>query len=143
MKNHLFTVAITLFLTTVTLAQECSPSTDTLAALKHTVHSIVKGGEVAGYDIKRFWRSGDMVAVAILQTLSDSEMATPDTARQVLSILREAFGCPSTCIADKAERVPRVTILLLDHLQDSSGGTLRSEVTETKKYILEQTSKAE
>lgn len=143
MKNRRFVVALTLLLATVALAQECPPGTDSLAALKQTVHAIVKEGGIDGWDMKRWRRSGDMTAVAILQTFSDSEMAVSGTARQVLWILREAFGCPSTCVADKAERAPRVTVLLLDHLQNSSDAALRSEVAATREYVLEQTRKLE
>jgi hypothetical protein len=87
-------------------------------------------------------RSGDLVAVAILQTLSDKQMASPEILKMVLVILRDAFGCPNRCVATTSDRQPRVTSLLLDHLYESSIGKLRDD-DETKRLVTKQTVGAE
>jgi len=56
---------------------------------------------------KTFNRSGDLLSVAILQALNDSEMASPETLKQVLFILREAFARPNRCVSVIGDRQPK------------------------------------
>jgi hypothetical protein len=49
----------------------------------------------------------------------------------------EAFACPSRCDTAPSDRQPRITLLLLEHLQNKSSGKMRSEIEETKGFILE------
>jgi hypothetical protein len=67
----------------------------------------------SGWDETTFNRSGDLVAVAVLKTLDDSEMATPESAKFVLLIIRMAFECPQSCVKVADDRRPRMTLLLL------------------------------
>ena len=80
-----------------------------------------------------------MAAVVILKSLSDAEITAPDTTPEVLRILRQAFGCPSRCVVNIKDRQPQVTMLLLEHLHNTSDVKLRSEIAETKKFIMGQT----
>ena len=70
-------------------------------------------------------------------------MAEPGTTKDVLVILWAAFGCPQHCVKNVDNRRPRVTLLLLEHLRQISGGKMDADIDRTKKLILEQTSKAD
>jgi hypothetical protein len=59
-----------------------------------------------GWDEKTFNRPGDLVSVAILATLNDSEMTSPETVRDVLTILRAAFACPRRRVIAIGDREP-------------------------------------
>jgi len=96
----------------------------------------------SGWDEKSFNRFGDMVSVAILQSLDDAGMTSPQTLRDVLMIIRFAFACPSTCIVVADDRKPRVTLLLLERLQKHTRGHNRSDVDDTKKFVLKQAATA-
>jgi hypothetical protein len=91
------------------------------------------------WEEKKFARFGDMVAVAVLQAVDDSEMAEPGKAKDVLIILWAAFGCPERCVKNVDDRRPRVTLLLLEHLRQINGGRMDADIDRTKKLILEQT----
>jgi hypothetical protein len=82
-----------------------------------------------GWDDKAFSRSGDLVVVAILETLDDGEMASPEGAKNLLVILHEAFGCPQRCVKAVNERRPRVTLQLLKHLREITGGNVNRRLT--------------
>ena len=106
--------------------------------VKDAVRRVTGTGTYTGWDDKAFSRYGDLVAVAILETLEDSEMASPEGAKSVLIILYGAFGCPQRCVRVVDERRPRVTLLLLEHLRAITGGKLLREIEDAKKHILEQ-----
>ena len=88
-----------------------------------------------GWDEKIFSRSGDLVAVAILKTLDDTEMASPDGAKSVLLIVRMAFACRQKCIEMGDDRRPKVTLLLLDHLNEITGRKMQTEIQDMKEFI--------
>ena len=48
----------------------------------------------SGWDAKIWNRSGDMAAVAIVKTIPDAQMTSPNTLRDVLFILHEAWARP-------------------------------------------------
>jgi hypothetical protein len=98
--------------------------------------------DVFGVDEKTFNRSGDLVAVAVLKTLNDSEMASPESVKSVLLILPMAFDCPHYCIKVTDDRRPRMTLLLLEHLNEITGGKTQTDIEEVKHFILQQASKA-
>ena len=89
-----------------------------------------------------FNRSGDLVAVAVLKTLDDAEMVSSDHAKDVLQILRSAFACPRRCVQVSDDRRPRMTLLLLEHLNEISAGKMQTDIEEAKHLILQQASKA-
>jgi hypothetical protein len=94
---------------------------------------------VSGWDEKIWNRSGDMAAVAIVKTIPDAQMTSPNTLRDVLFILHEAWACPSRCIKSSSDQQPNVTMLLLEHLHANTSGPMQSEIDKTRTFILEQT----
>jgi hypothetical protein len=64
-------------------------------------------------------------------------MTSPQTLGEVLYVHHEAFACPSRCVTAPTDRQPRITLLLLEHLQNKSSGKMKSEIEETKEFILE------
>ena len=92
----------------------------------------------SGWDEKIFNRSGDLVAVAVLKTLDDTEMASSEHAKDVLLILRSAFACPYRCVKVADDRLPRMTLLLLEHLNEITGGKMQTDIAEAKHFILQQ-----
>ena len=110
--------------------------------VKAAVHRVTSSGMYSGWDEKTFNRSGDLVAVAVLKSIDDSEMASPENAKSVLLVVREAFECPQYCIKVTDDRRPRITLLLLEHLNEITRGKMRADIKEVKQFILEQASKA-
>jgi len=119
--------------------QDCKPDGDySFKEIKGVVRRVMSTGLHTGWDEKAFARSGDLVAVAVLQTLDDRVMAQPEKETHVLSILRSAFGCPDYCIKSIDDRRPTVTLLLLEHLRRISSRKVRSEIDDVKAYVLKQ-----
>ena len=107
--------------------------------VKESVRGVTTQHIHTGWDEKAFNRAGDLVSVAILQTLDDSEMTSSQSLGEVLSIIRSAFACPTRCVTAESDRQPRVTLLLLEHLHNSVTESLQSEIIQTKEYVLQQT----
>ena len=123
--------------------QACKPQGDySLNDVKGAVHRVTSSRMYSGWDEKIFNRSGDLVAVAVLKTLDDSEMAS-EHAKEVLLILRSAFACPKRCVQVADDRRPRMTLLLLEHLNEITRGKMQAEVGEVKQFVLQQADKAE
>jgi|SRR5215469_6396468 len=120
--------------------QDCKPDGDfSFNEIKAAVRTVSTSHVYSGSDDKAFSRSGDLVAVAILQTLEDSAMASPEGAKNALVILHAAFGCPQRCVKAKDDRRPRVTLLLLDHLRQLAPREMEKDIAEAQKFILNQT----
>jgi hypothetical protein len=120
-------------------SQDCKPDGScSLKQVKDSVHRVTTTHLYTGWDDKAFNRSGDLVAVAILQTLDDGEMMSSRTLGEVLSIIRSAFACPSRCVTAGSDRQPRVTLLLLEHLHNNTTGSAQSGIDETKEFVLQQ-----
>src|SRR6266571_1191035 len=103
--------------------QDCKPDGDySFKDVKAAVHRVTTTRMYSGWDEKTFNRSGDLVAVAVVHTLDDREMASPEGAKNVLVMLRAAFACPAYCVKVSDDRRPSVTLLLLEHLRDVTGG---------------------
>jgi len=96
----------------------------------------------SGWDEKIFNRSGDLAAVAVLKMLDDGEMTSTESVKWVLMVVREAFACPQKCVQVADDRRPRVSLLLLEHLNEINRRKMRSDIEEVKEFILQQTSKA-
>lgn len=123
--------------------QSCKPEGDySFNDVKAAVHRVTSSQGYSGWDVKTFNRSGDLVAVAVLKTLDDSDMASTEHATSVLLILRMAFDCPQYCVKVMDDRRPRMTLLLLEHLNEITGGKMKPEIEEAKLYVLQQASKA-
>jgi len=123
--------------------QACKPEGDySFNDVKAAVHRVTSSQMYSGWDEKTFNRSGDLVAVAVLKTLDDCEMASPEGVKFVLLIVQMAFECPQSCIKVTDDRRPRMTLLLLQHLNEITGGTMQTDIEEVKQFILQQASKA-
>jgi hypothetical protein len=123
--------------------QACKPEGDySFNDVKAAVHRVTSSRMYSGWDEKMFNRSGDLVAVAVLKALNDSEMASPESADFVLLIVRMAFGCPQYCVKVTDDRRPRMTLLLLEHLNEITVGKMQNDIEEAKHFIQQQASYA-
>jgi len=144
-SSHLFLPAV---LVLVLLAfgqdwQDCHPNGSySFKEMKDAVRRVTASHIYTGFDSKIFNRSGDLVSVAILQTLDDNEIMSSRTLGQVLSIIRSAFACSSRCVTAASDRQPRVTLMLLEHLHNGTAGSAQSEIDDTKSYVLAAGGKA-
>ena len=109
--------------------------------VKAAVHRVTSSRMYSGWDEKTFNRSGDLVAVAVLKTLDDSEMASAESVKFVLLIVRMAFECPQ-CVKVTDDRRPRMTLLLLEHLNGITQGKMEADIEEARQFILQKASKA-
>ena len=123
--------------------QACKPEGDySFNDVKAAVHRVTSSRMYSGWDEKTFNRSGDLVAVAVLKTLEDGEMMSSESVKFVLLIVRMAFECPQYCVKVTDDRRPRMTLLLLEHLNEISGEKMQTDIEEVKHFILQQASKA-
>jgi hypothetical protein len=123
--------------------QACRPDGDySFNDVKDAVHRVTSSRMYSSWDEKTFNRSGDLVAVAVLKTLDDSEIASSENAKYVLWILRSAFACPERCVKVTDDRRPRMTLLLLDHLNEVTQGKMHADIDEAKQFVLQLTGKA-
>ena len=104
--------------------------------VKESVRRVTTDHLYTGWDEKRFNRAGDLTSVAILQTVSDAQMTSPEVLHDVLNIIREAFACPERCVSTESDRKPRVALLLLEHLHNHTAGNLQSDVDELTRWLL-------
>lgn len=144
MRVHFF-LACVVFLSLASPAQdwqECKPTGGySFNDVKAAIHRVTSSGIYSGWDEKTFTRSGDLVAVAVLKTLDDSEMASPESAKWVLLIIRWSFACPQSCVKVTDDRRPRISLLMLEHLNEITRGKMQAEIEEVKQYILQQARK--
>src|SRR5262249_4577238 len=111
--------------------QSCKPEGDySFNDVKAAVQRVTTSQGYSGWDEKTFNRSGDLAAVAILKTLDDSQMASPEHANLVLLIVRLAFGCPQYCVKVTDNRRPTMTLLLLEHLNEITRGKMQAKIDE-------------
>lgn len=123
--------------------QDCKPKGDySFNDVTAAVHRVTSSGMYSGWDEKTFNRSGDLVAVAVLKTLDDSEMASPETAKRVLLVIRWAFACPQYCVKGTGDRRPRIALLLLEHLNEITRGKMHADIEEVRQFLLHQAAKA-
>jgi len=123
--------------------QACKPEGDySFNDVKAAVHSVTSSRMYSGWDEKTFNRSGDLVAVAVMKTLDDSEMGSSEHAKDILLILRSAFACPDRCVKVADDRRPRMTLLLLEHLNEITRGKMQADIEQAKQFVLQQASKA-
>jgi hypothetical protein len=141
MRSRCFFVFV-VFWTLIAPAQDwqaCKPEGDySFNDVKDAVHRVTSSGIYSGWDEKTFSRSGDLVAVAVMKMLDDSEMGSSEHAKDVLLILRGAFACPLRCVKVADDRRPRMTLLLLGHLNEVTRGKMRVEIEEAKQFVVQQ-----
>ena len=142
MKARSFSLLATLTLAIAASAQDwqhCKPEGSySFAEVKDAVRRVTTSHAISGWDVKTFNRSGDLVPLAIVQTLSDTEMTSPQTLEEVLLMLRDAYACSSRCVTSPGDRQPRIALLLLEHLHNNTSGKMQSSVDETKEFIMQQ-----
>jgi hypothetical protein len=123
--------------------QVCKPEGDySFNDLRAAVQRVTSSHMYSGWDEKTFNRSGDLVAVAVMKTLEDREMASSEHAKDVLLILRSAFACPERCVKVADDRRPRMTLLLLEHLNEITRGRMHRDIEQAKHFVQEQAMKA-
>ena len=119
--------------------QGCKPQGDySFNDVKAAVHRVMSSQMYSSWDEKMFYRSGDLVAVAVLKALDDSEMASSENAKEVVRILRSAFACPDRCVKVTDDRRPRMTLLLLEHLNAVTRGKMQADIEDAKQFVLQQ-----
>ena len=124
--------------------QHCKPDGSySFAEVKDSVRRVATSHIYTGFDEKAFNRSGDLVSLALVQTLTDKEMISPKTLEEVLSILRAAFACTSRCVTAPSDRDPRIALLLLEHLHNNASEKMQTNIDETKKFIIQQARRVE
>lgn len=64
-------------------------------------------------------------------------MVSPKSFQSVLLIVRMAFECPQ-CVNVTDDRRPRVALLLLEHLTETTGKKMQRDIEEVKHSILQQ-----
>ena len=142
MKTALLLALSILFATPSTSGQDwqhCqSDAAGSFQQVKDSVRQVTTMHGYSGLNEKSFSRFGDIVSVAILQSLNDDEMTTSETLRDVLLIIRLAFACPSRCTVVPDYREPRVTMLLLDQLRNHTPGPDQLAVNDTQTFVLHQ-----
>ena len=137
--KKLYIASIPILFSISASCQDCTVADRTsLTEVKSAVIRFTTEHLYTGWDTKTWNRSGDLVAVAIVKTIPVDQTISPDTLRDVLFILHEAWACPSRCIADSSDRQPNVTLLLLEHLRANNHGQMQSEIDDTKQFIFEQ-----
>ena len=144
MRGHC--LLMLMFLRTLTAQaqdwQACKPEGDySFNDVKAAVHRVTSSRMHTSWDEKTFNRSGDLVAVAVLKTLDVAKMASSEHAKDVLQILRSAFACPQRCVKVTDDRRPRMTLLLLEHLNETTRGKMQADIEEVKQFVLQQASK--
>jgi hypothetical protein len=111
--------------------------------VKDAVRRVILENIEMGWDDKILGRSGDLVAIAIVKTIPESELSSPSKIGGILGILHDAFGCPSRCVESLSNRQPNVTMLLLEHLRNHAMATSQAEIDKTREFIVQQTRSTE
>jgi hypothetical protein len=88
---------------------------------------------------KRLYRLGDGVSDALLKILEDSDLKNPQTVRDLLPIIRDAFTQPYL-IAVEADKKPKVTTFLLDYLrQNVPDPQAQLDIQQTVEFVKSKT----
>jgi len=138
-ENVISRIAVAILCCAGLLSAQESTSQDyaAFAQVKQAIQAMVRKGQYTGFDEKQLNRAGDLAAVVILKTFSDTDLENPEILRSVLLVVRQAWVCPARCVSG-GNRQPRITLLLLDRLRGSSKGKLKSEVERTTRYVVQQ-----
>jgi hypothetical protein len=94
---------------------------------------------IHSFSQKSLFRLGDGVSIAILKILDDSALTNPETVRDLLPIVRDAFAAPQF-ISIAANKTPKVTLFLLNYLRlKVSDPETQLAVQETAEFVEHQT----
>jgi hypothetical protein len=70
-------------------------------------------------------------------------MKSPEAMNDVLLVLGLAFERPHHCVLVIGDQQPRITLLLLEHLQRTASPRMQPKIEETKRFILRQVSSSD
>lgn len=88
---------------------------------------------------KSVYRSGDRIALGIMQGFTQDELRDSARLEKILALIRLSFSQPSL-ISYEEDRNPRATLILLYFLEhEFKEGELRQKVLDTEKYVSDQT----
>jgi hypothetical protein len=86
-------------------------------------------------------RLGDGVSIALLKLIEEQDLTSRDTARALLSIIRDAFEQPQLIEID-VDKEPKVTLFLLRYMQlRVSDSEVRRDIQETIDSVKAKTQK--
>jgi hypothetical protein len=126
----------------VMVVSESSGNRDdySLALIKSELEMRSGGRRVIhGFSQKRLGRLGDGVSIAILKLLDDEALSNPETVREFLPIIQDAFRSPQF-ISIGADRTLRVTLFLLNHLREKVTDVKAiQQIQETADFVKTQT----
>jgi hypothetical protein len=103
------------------------------------------GGQIVirSWSQKHLSRLGDSVSIALLKILEGSDLKNPEKVRDLLPIVRDSFSQPQF-ISIEADRKPKVTLFLLDHLrQNIADAQVQREIEQTMEFVKERTGSLE
>ena len=101
---------------------------------------VIEGGAYTGWDEKAFERAGDLGSVAIVRAMPNNSPLNPAQIRSVLTLVRASFECLDSCVQSSDDKVPRVTLLLLEHLREHGSPDTQSdiEIEDVQTFVLKQ-----
>jgi hypothetical protein len=140
MKRYLVAFAVAA-LGVAALAQDCSPNDAAyIAEAGPAIQRVMANGSpLDSWTERAINRAGDSAAVTILKTWPDDLLESQKKIQTVLFILRMAFPerrATTFC----SDREPRITLLLIAHLQHlKNAEQLQSDIEATKTAILKNT----
>jgi len=139
MKNW-FLVSVLLVVCSISLfAQECQNANQNAKLVRSWVDLPPGMPEGLSFLEKAIYRSGDRLAVGIVQGFTEAELVDRKRLDRILSLLRLSFSQPQL-ITNEDDRSPRVTSLLLRFLQSRLKGTqMEQRIADTEQYIFSQT----
>jgi hypothetical protein len=101
----------------------------------------ISGGIIFGFAMKQESGMGDGAAAVISKIIGDKSLSTAEVER-ILAIIRTSFGRPAA-LTNVSDREPRATLVLLDHLDASTGdASLRARIVGERQFVLDQVAKA-
>jgi hypothetical protein len=87
---------------------------------------------------KNIPRRGDQTSIALLKILSDAQLSDSKTIEVLLPLIRQSFSDPRF-ISNEVDKEPKVTLFLLNHLQDIPDARVREEVQKTIDFVKAKT----
>jgi len=121
MRNLMLTLVLMLS-SQAALAADCEPGDlSSFNEVQRTVGRVLSFHGYSGWDEKALIRAGDLAAIAVMKTVTVSEMASPERTRDILLVLQMAFEAPQL-ISGACNKIPTATLVLLDELERTDYG---------------------
>ena len=107
-----------------------------------TVRSALKVATLGGalsYTDPGIQNLGDAASVAVLKVVEPKDLTTPKMVKAYLQVVRTAFSQPMLTVACAEDKIPNVTIFVLDDLREKvKDKALQRQIDSTKEYVLKQ-----